>query len=169
LLEESLALYRELGREHGVQYSLYSLALLRLQSGHGSEAVSAASESLVLSHRLGDVRFAILNLFLLATLALRRGDAERAARLFGAAERERARVSLALSGTAEGELHSETHAETRGALGVERFDTVFAEGGAMALEEAIAYAIGEAPTNRDALVVNGTEEPATARGGSPLR
>ena len=140
LLEEALT-YRELGREHGVQYSLYNLAFLRYQSGRDVEAVLTANESLLLSHRLGDARFTMLSLSLLGSLVAGQGDLAAAARLLGAAEAERVRLELALAGTPEGELHENTIEEVRSALDAEVFATAFGEGGAMTLDEAVAFTL----------------------------
>jgi hypothetical protein len=141
LLEEALGLYRELGREHGVQYSLYSLASLRFQTGRALEAALAARESLAISHRLGDVRFTLLNLSLLGSVAAALGDPEAGARLVGAAEAERARVGLSFAGTAEGELHERTIEDLRAALGSEALDAAFAEAASLELDEAVAFAL----------------------------
>jgi tetratricopeptide (TPR) repeat protein len=141
LFEEALALYRELGREHGVQYSLYNLAALRLRTGRPLEAASAASESLAISHRLGDARFAVLNLSMLGSVAAKLGDPQAGARLVGAAEAERARIGLSITGTAEGELHEGTIEDLRVALGSEALDSILAEAESLALDEAVAIAV----------------------------
>jgi hypothetical protein len=140
-LEEALGLYREVGREHGVQYSLYNLAALRLRTGRALEAASAARESLAISHRLGDVRFVLLNLSLLGSVASMLGDADASARLVGAAEAERARIGLSFAGTAEGELHQRTIEDLRAALGSEALDAIFDETAALGLDDAVAFAL----------------------------
>ena len=148
LLDEALALHRELGRVHGAQYSLYNLAFLRHQTGRDVEAVSMARESLLLSHRLGDVRYALLSLSLLGSLVAGRGDPVVAARLLGAAEAERVRLELALAGTPEGELHETTIDEVRSSLGAEAFEAAFAAGSAMTLDEAVVLALEHSPRAR---------------------
>jgi hypothetical protein len=143
LLEEALTLFRETGREHGVQYSLYTLASLRLQTGRAPEAASAAKESLVISHRLGDVRFILLNLSLIGGVAAKLDDLRVGAKLVGAAEAERKRIGLSFAGTEEGELHQRTIEELRSNLGDELLRATFAEAGLLALDDAVAFALAQ--------------------------
>ena len=96
MLEEAVALHREIGTEHGLPHCLYTLAFLRFRAGREREAEAGAHEAVVLSHGNGDVRYAVLSLFLVGSIEARRGDPAAAARLLGAAEAERARIGLTL-------------------------------------------------------------------------
>ena len=143
LLEEALVLYREVG--HGAHNGIFNLAFLRYQTGRHDQALSAAAESLALSHEVGDSKFAILSLVVLGALATRRYNPELAARLLGAAEAERTRISLSIAGTPEGDLQESTLEAVRGALGVEAFETAFAEGRSLSLEQSVALATADIP------------------------
>ena len=74
LLEEAVALHREIGTEHGLPHCLYTLAFLRFRAGREREAEAGAREAVVVSHGTGDVRYAVLSLFLLGSIEARRGD-----------------------------------------------------------------------------------------------
>jgi hypothetical protein len=143
LFEESLALYRELGREgEGTAQCLINLAFLLFRSGADAEALATARESLALSHRIGDVRSTIYNLVLLSSLAARQNDHSTSARLLGAAEAERVRVGLAFENLEAG-LYEKTLVELRASLEDKRFQAAVAEGGSLALEQAVARALAE--------------------------
>jgi tetratricopeptide (TPR) repeat protein len=133
LNQEALALYRELGHEHGVTGSLYNLAFLHFQAGRPEESATLLRESFRLAEQTGDAIYAILALFLLASLAERAGEAAYAATLLGAAEAEQQRVGLTLAGTPEGELEDAARARLRAQLGEEEFETARAAGGAAGL------------------------------------
>ena len=96
LLEEAVALHREIGTEHGLPHCLYTLAFLRFRAGREREAEAGAREAVVVSHGTGDVRYAVFSLFLVGSIEARRGDLEVSASLLGAAEAERARIGLSL-------------------------------------------------------------------------
>ena len=142
LLEEALALHRELNSEHVVPNALYDLAFFYFQTGRDDEAFSAATESLLMSERIHDPRFGILSLSLLGSLATRQGDLETATKWLAAAETERVRVGLAFDDTPEGELHDATLQDLRRTLGDERFEAAFEEGRSTRFQDAVAAAAG---------------------------
>ena len=117
-------------------------AFLLFRSGADAQALAAARESLALSHRIGDVRSTIYNLVLLSSLAARQNDHGTSARLLGAAEAERVRVGLAFEKLETG-LYEKTLVELRASLEDERFQSAVAEGGSLALEQAVARALAE--------------------------
>jgi predicted ATPase len=137
LSEEAVALCRELGMDKEHALALQNLALGLLRSGQEKEAYVAAAESLTLS---GYVWARAMVLALLGSVAAQRGDAEVGTRLLGAAAAVWERMSLPLTG-AEADLYHETVEELRATLGRDLYDAVFAEGEAMALEDAVAYAL----------------------------
>ena len=141
LTEEALALFRELGAAKHTAWALHNLALCLLRSGRGTEASVAATESLTLS---GAIFYRTLTLALLGSVAARRGHAELGARLLGGAATAWERLSLSLTG-AEADLYRETVEELHTTLGRERYEAAFAEGQAMALEDAIEYALEALP------------------------
>ena len=142
-LEEAVALHREIGTEHGLPHCLYTLAFLRFRAGREREAEAGAHEAVVLSHGNGDVRYAVLSLFLVGSIEARRGDPDVAARLLGAAEAERARIGLTLDPYPGEELEttSSALAETRAALEPAAFRAAYDEGSALTLDDAVKLAV----------------------------
>jgi hypothetical protein len=96
LLRQAVDLFSELGHEHGVTGALYNLSFLFFQAGPDDECASTLSETLRRSARIGDRVYAILGVFLTASLAARHGASAEAAHLLGAAQAERERAGLAL-------------------------------------------------------------------------
>jgi ATP/maltotriose-dependent transcriptional regulator MalT len=86
-LEESLALFKDLGDSRGVAEVLLELGRVAHAQGNDARALGLCRESLVLSHKLGDKSYIAFCLTTLAGIIQAVGDAAQAARLFGAAER----------------------------------------------------------------------------------
>jgi predicted ATPase len=143
-LEESLQLSRRLGQVLQVANNLVDLGLLRLARGRTREAVAAMRESASLySAHGGSYDLARGALIGLAGAAAAEGEAARAARLLGAAD-----AQLELAGgedyykvTADQRDRAVTTA--RAELGEAAYAALWAEGHAMAVEDALAYALGE--------------------------
>ena len=129
----------ELERERA--WALHNLAISFLLSGRLAEAFVRARESLMLS---GDVFYRTLTVALLGSVAARRGDPETGTTLLGGAAAAWELLSVAPAG-AEAVLYDETVEELRTTLGQDRYDAAFAEGQAMALEDAIEYALEALP------------------------
>jgi tetratricopeptide (TPR) repeat protein len=144
LLEEAVELHREIGSEHGLPHCLYTLAFLRFRAGRELDAEADAREAVALSQGVGDVRYAVLSLFLLGSIEARQGGLERAARLLFAAEAERGRIGLSLdpSPGEELEIYSGALAETRAALAPAAFRAAEDEGGSLTLDDAVLLALG---------------------------
>ncbi len=81
----------------------------------------------------------------LAGVAARRGDIERVARLFGAAEALGEAASATPSFPPARALYEQDLASVRQELDTKRFAAAWAEGRAMTLEQAIAYALEDGP------------------------
>jgi predicted ATPase/DNA-binding SARP family transcriptional activator len=143
LLEEAVTLHREIGSEHGLPHCLYTLAFLRFRAGRELDAEAGAREAVALSHGVGDVRYAVLSLFLLGSLEARQGGLGRAARLLSAAESERVRIGLSLdpSPGEELETYSSSLAKTRAALVPAAFRAAQDEGSALTLDDAVLLAL----------------------------
>jgi predicted ATPase/transcriptional regulator with XRE-family HTH domain len=140
-LEESLARFRALENWNGIAEVLLELGgTLRLQGDH-RQARERYGEGLALfANVLGKRASAIACLAGLAGVNARSSQLERAARLFGAAEGQREALGLAIQPIApEFSMHdlAAVRAEIDGAV----FAAAWAEGQAMTLEEAIAYAL----------------------------
>jgi len=82
LYEQSMAVFRELGDEHGVAHMLHRFAIDASRQGASDEARRLAEESLEASHRLGDRKGEALALTNLGIVAQREGDPDRAIELY---------------------------------------------------------------------------------------
>ncbi len=143
LYEESLALYRQLGNSWGMGISLGSLAEVALAQGEWERAATLYRESLALMHSTGSHWYVALVLVGMAGATLGQGQAERAARLLGAGEA----LVEAIGGRLppiDRKFYERNVAAARAALDEAIFAAVLAEGRAMTLEAALAYALTEA-------------------------
>jgi non-specific serine/threonine protein kinase len=126
--------------------SLTNLGSLAQRRGDHRQAETLYRESLALLVELGDRRRTAACLEGLAAAASARGEASRAVRLFGAADdlRERAGVTLPPPHRVAHQPHLES---ARARLDSDTFQTAWAAGRAMPLDEAVAYALEtSAPT-----------------------
>jgi tetratricopeptide (TPR) repeat protein len=140
LFEESLAIARAMGHQWGIACSLAGLGgVARLQQEYGT-ARALFEESLAIFRELGHKQGVVEDLEGLAAVAVTQAQPERAARLFGAAEglREAAGAPLPHAERAE---HNRSVAAVRTVLGEEAFAAAWAEGRAMTLNQAVAYAL----------------------------
>jgi hypothetical protein len=94
LLEESLAIARELGHVHFEAIVTAGLGLAGLYAGDREQPRLLLEQALVLCLELGDGRWGADCLSGLAALAGLEGEIDRAARLFGAAEAMREAVGI---------------------------------------------------------------------------
>lgn len=142
LYQESLELYRAGGDLYGASLALYNLGDLAHREGRLDQARAYLCEGLAIAlsqhNRLACAEY----LEKLATLAASRNDPEQAARLWGAAEREREAL-----GAARAPEHSETHetevGAARAAVRAETFSTAWAAGRALALEDVVADVLSQ--------------------------
>ncbi len=142
LSEQALALNRRLDRKGGISHQLENLGRLELREGKLDTAEEVFSEALLLLHQVNDKRCAPHALEALAELAMAQGQRERAARLFGCAEAARKAVHNRLLPRERAEYDSKI-AAAGAYLDEPAFATAWAEGEAMSLEQAIAYALKE--------------------------
>jgi DNA-binding CsgD family transcriptional regulator len=140
LLEDALACHRDNADAWSVPVVLHDLGYVALEQGDLRRAAALFAECLVLTERLGNAPRCGLILVGLAGVAIREGQAVRAARLFGAAEAVRDASGIALEVTDRG-TYDHHVAITRRALGADLFAAAWAQGRAMPLEQAIAYAL----------------------------
>jgi non-specific serine/threonine protein kinase len=141
LFEESLTIRRELGYTWGIAFSLTHLGLLACVQGDYAGAGSLFEESLAIYRDLGNKQGIAESLESLARLAAQGREWERAARLWGVAALREA-IGAPPAPNRREEWERELGA-ARAALGEEAFAASWAEGRAMALEQAIAYALAE--------------------------
>jgi predicted ATPase/DNA-binding CsgD family transcriptional regulator len=140
LYEQALEIQRRLGHRRGMVVSLTNLGSLAQRRGDHDRAEALHRESLVLVVDLGDRRRTVACLEGLAAAASTRGQAERAARLFGAADalREAAGVTLPPPHRA---IRAPRVAAVRAALRPEVFESAWAAGRGMSLEQAVRHAL----------------------------
>jgi len=144
LYEESLALQRVLGDKPGMAYALTNLGNVAQKQGDGERAAVLFGESLALSQAMGNKLCMAESLAGLATVACmqapRSAGARRAARLCGVVAALRVAINAPLSAADQFEFDA-TLSVAQQELGKERSASAWAEGQAMAIEQAIAYAL----------------------------
>jgi tetratricopeptide (TPR) repeat protein len=140
-LERSLAISREISdTPHPMAH--FALALVDRAQGDFAPARAHLWESLAHQRDAGFQRFIPNTLISLAGLEAALGQAERAARLFGAADVLREAMGVRLS-VSEREAYDRDIAVARSALGEGPFAAAWAAGRALSLEDAIRFALDE--------------------------
>jgi tetratricopeptide (TPR) repeat protein len=140
LSEEAAELYRERGSRGGLRYALNHLGWAALIREDHERAKALHEESLVLCNEIGDKVIGSGSLEGLACCAASRGEAQSAARLFGAAATLSEAVG-AHQAPRERALGKPYLAAARSRLSEAEWEAVFAEGQAMSFEEAVEYAL----------------------------
>lgn len=141
LYEESLNLFRRLGDTWHIAYCFRLLGILAQLQLQYKEAEAFYKESLTLCRSLKEKWVTVECLEGLAGIAARIGRPERAAHLFGAADNVRQAIGLTLNPWEQAH-HGREVALVRATLGRAAFSVAFAEGQAMALEEAVESVLG---------------------------
>lgn len=138
--EESLSLYREIGNRRGIALTLVYFGHLALYDGDEALAQSYFTHALDLAREVGPNWYKGDCLKGFAGLAAVRGEARRAARLWGAAE---AALVAAASYMDNGDciFFGRILSAAQAQLGEAAFEAARAEGRAMTLEQAVAYAL----------------------------
>jgi tetratricopeptide (TPR) repeat protein len=146
LAQQALALAREIGDRIGVYSALYNLALVaQTENDHGT-AQRLFAEALVLAKELGDEGNIASCFKGLGGVAAAQGEARRAATLWGAAEALVATGEAAVyTYTLDRSLYERIITTARVQLGEPAFTAAWAEGEAMRLEQAIAFALAKQP------------------------
>jgi len=139
--QEALALCRQLGNADMTGSVLSNLGFAALTRQQQDEAERLFRESLELFWSLGGKIGIGYNLEGLAAVAVSGREAERAARLLGAADASREEIGVRLDPYEE-RVHEQSVASVRKELAETVFATVHQEGRAMSLEQAVAYALG---------------------------
>jgi predicted ATPase/class 3 adenylate cyclase len=137
VLEEAVALNRKLDDRFGLGWSIHTLGLVTFNLGDFQRARDSWMEAIQLFAAAGDVPGIVLQLDNLSALARHDGDFGRAARLWGAAS-----AFQESSGTGLGRMLREEEGRTgREGLDDDEAARMLAEGQAMNLEQAVAYAL----------------------------
>jgi predicted ATPase/class 3 adenylate cyclase/Tfp pilus assembly protein PilF len=140
--EESLALSRQQGSQFEAAWALEGLGNLACAEEQYGTAQAWFADSLAVAREIGDKGRVAGCLAGLAQVAAAAGDAERAARLFGAAEALRQAIGAPIH-PAESALYEGSIEVIRSRLGRQAFEAAWAEGRAMPPEEAMAMALEE--------------------------
>ena len=141
LHEESLAIMRELEHPVGIAGSLCYLGMVVTEQGDYAAARVLYKESLLIFRQLGDIVGTAWALEGLADVIAALGSPLRAARVWGAAERLRAEVGLALSPRVQ-PYYDRRVASARVALGDDAaLERAWREGNALTLEQASDLAL----------------------------
>jgi predicted ATPase len=139
LFEESLEIGRERQDQDSLARAFMNLGLTTLMLGDGQRARALLRDGLSAAREIGSVEGFIQGFVGLAAVYARE-DPARAARLLGRADLllEEAASSLQQF---EGRVRDETEAELRARLGEDAYAAAYAEGRALALEDALALAL----------------------------
>lgn len=142
LAEEALTLYSRIGDIRGKAHALHNIAYITLRRGHPGRARALFRQSLNLAREIANKRDIVFALAGLAGASV--GDMEPTwvARLFGAVEALLGGMEIHLEPAEDAEFVRNL-AVVRARLNVESFATVWAEGQAITLEQAIEYALAE--------------------------
>jgi len=140
LCRESLAAFREIGDRFGSSQVLITWARIALSEGDPGQARALLEEALSTVAELGDKHNAARCLESIAAASSARGEHAQAARVRAAAEALRAGIGAPLP-PAEQDERDRRVADLRAALGDEAFAAAWAEGEAMTVDEAVAYAL----------------------------
>src|SRR5262249_52408681 len=143
LHQESLAIFRSFGDQYfGLPWAYHSLGESALGLGNLAEAARRLAQGLALSQTLSDQASVVWCLAGLGSAAALDEEPERAARLWGAAERLRQTLGCRPAPAARA-TYERAMAIARAQLGEDAFAAAWAAGRAMTLEQAIAYALEE--------------------------
>jgi predicted ATPase/class 3 adenylate cyclase/Tfp pilus assembly protein PilF len=139
--KESLVLGRELGARADIFRSLTGLGEVAWQQGDLQRAETSFREALELYNRLRSEELAVARcLWGVGQLAAATGKAERAARLWGAAEAVADAIGMRME-PIDRIPYDRTVAAVRAQLDEATFATAWIEGQVMSLEQAVAYAL----------------------------
>lgn len=141
-MEEAIDLDRATGNNVGANRALDSLGHARLDLGDVEGATAAWTEGLGLAREVDDRYSTPYHLEGMASVAAVRGDGVRAAKLFAAADAARVASGAALGPGEQGWVDRYTEI-AHGLLDEAAWHGARREGGAMALEEAVFYALSE--------------------------
>lgn len=133
-------MFRLLGDRRGVAMSLNNLGNVARDQGDLASAHTVHQESLKICSEVGNRRGIAESLESFASLSATQDKREQAARLWGAAERLRAEIGSPLA-LDERDAYDCDVATAQQALGEAAFAAAWADGRAMTMEQAIAYAL----------------------------
>ena len=136
----ALALHRSGGNRTMEAWSLHMLALALVSQKRAADAKAAAREALTYFKEAGDVAGITLVLDDLSVVALFDDDLPRAGRMWGAARHLQEMTGVDLASFADTGFGSLGYPTARQVLPPDDLERYAAEGAAMSLDEAVAYA-----------------------------
>jgi tetratricopeptide (TPR) repeat protein len=142
LIEESLAIMRELGEKMGIAVSLGNLGHVAGNQGDYAQARSLIEESLGIFRDLGDKRGIAECLVDLGCVANDEGRADSAMRLLALGQKLAERIAYKFKPPAQ-EQFERCVSALRARVGEETFAREWAAGQQMSVEQAVAYALEE--------------------------
>ncbi|HEX6736765.1 MAG TPA: tetratricopeptide repeat protein, partial [Vicinamibacteria bacterium] len=166
---EALAIWREAGDRPGVGVGLGALGLVALERGDYAVARDHLAEALAIWRQLGIKTLIAESLARLAMVAGAQGHAARAARLFGAAQALYGAAGGGVSPVERGTYERQL-AAARTQLDEGAWSAAWAEGRAMPLEQAVAYALEpRGPEQAEAAPWQNTSARLITQGGEARR
>ncbi|MGQ4601297.1 protein kinase domain-containing protein [Nocardia sp. R6R-6] len=142
--------------------ALWSMAVALWQQRERSRAIELLEKALQVNRPMRSPILTAMGLEALAWIACADGDAERAVVLMGAAqELDRSMGNVARTVPVTPRDHDECVRLARSALGAREFDAALRHGREMGMDQAVAYALGEQPT--DTTLTSGPHVPLTKR------
>ncbi len=142
--EAALAIHRRVGNRTMEAWSLHMLGLASLRTGDPELARASFREAMRQFHGSGDTAGMTMVLDDCASLAAADGDAERAARLWGAA---RSLTATTGTGLAQFVYEAFDHLQrptVHGMLDAAEVERLAAQGASLTVDQAVAYALGDA-------------------------
>ncbi len=143
LYEESLAISREIGDKDRIAVSFHNLAYVSHHQGDYPQAVALFGKSLILSQEVGDTLLTAACISGLAGEAQTMGYPKRAARLFGAAQALFDAGGNRFFALADQIERQRNLTAIRAQLDEATFQSAWAEGKAMTMDQAIEFAMDE--------------------------
>jgi ATP/maltotriose-dependent transcriptional regulator MalT len=158
---ESLGQFRTLGMTQDIALALSNLGEIAAIRGDYHQAAKLYQERLALAWDAWGIRMSIEGLAMIAASA---GEAERAARLYGAAEAYREALGTSVTPGGYRDAYEASVSAAKTALGEERFAAAWTAGRALTVEEARAEAARLASALEDTANGDAADDPARGTG-----
>ena len=140
---ESLEMFRQVGDITMEAWALHMLGTGQLRNGQVAEARQNIEDAVRHFHASGDASGLTLTLNDLSSVAVAQGDLPRAARLHGAARNLTTETGTGLAGFVEDTYEAGARPGVRSTMSTVDLERYSAEGAAMTLDEAVAYALAD--------------------------
>lgn len=142
---EALELFRQVGDVTMEAWSLHMLGGSLLRQGRPGDAGEILLHALRHFYDASDAAGIALVFDDLHSHAVSEGDLPRAARIYGAARRLTAATGAELAGYVDEQFEHQQRPHINGRMATDDLERLSAEGAAMTLDEAVAYALGVPP------------------------